>query len=549
MTHNQPEKFFVAKLVFRLKSAPATTQTVYVAQDYYAADELYSGSPEIHGLLDSINGLGAKMGQVIGESASGSIFIKNVRHSFGAGKRLSDLLDDYYLSQQEVVVYAVQNKKRATGMSIADFDFSAWYIADSGAAYDSVLRVFQWSDESGNSRHFTQSTDGYKPLLSQPDMAPVRPIVHFRCEDNAASTAVINSGTSGTNGTANRNTNLWSTASGKIGRGLDFYNGSIADKIDLGSDVIAANGAFTFCVWAKPHSGGDGPFGKRFFDSASGEINFYKTTAGGTGFSGTSRTNTTWTAGILDHFCITRAAGATVAVVFKNGVVTESDAPLGSGATLRYIGDRAADDRSFDGMMDDIRIYDYALTPAQIAAIYNGGNGTENTSAGINGHRALVFDGVDDGLTGPALSSLVGAGAKTLFFVTMPFSTASCWIFGDAPEYFLFRRLSDGKYFTRNFDTNSDALTWATAAANNSVFVHAVTHDGTNLTLSQNGATPISIASGDTGSLEGITRLGGTTAGYTNFHGQIAEIMIASKVLSTGEIQFISNYLLDKYTA
>lgn len=220
-----------------------------------------------------------------------------------------------------------------------------------------------------------------------------QPLVHFKCEDNAASTVVTNSGT-GSNGTANRNTNAWSTASGKIDRGFDFYNGSTLDRIDLGSDVIAANGAFSFSAWVNPQSLGPNFYGVLFSNASySAAIQIQSTyifmkNGEAVGVQGAQNQ--------LKHYCFVREANSASVRGYVNGVLDPTTINYGTAATIRYIGARPTDFGAFDGIMDDIRIYNRALTPAEIAAIYNAGTGTHGQALwGSNGVSHLLALGHD----------------------------------------------------------------------------------------------------------------------------------------------------------
>jgi hypothetical protein len=61
--------------------------------------------------------------------------------------------------------------------------------------------------------------------------------------------------------------------------------------------------------------------------------------------------------------------------VHTNGVlaVDGADSDLGAGALHMYIGDRfALADQSFDGSIDDVRVYNRALSSNDVARIYQG---------------------------------------------------------------------------------------------------------------------------------------------------------------------------------
>lgn len=212
----------------------------------------------------------------------------------------------------------------------------------------------------------------------------VGPIVHLLMEDNAASTAVVNKANVAINGTASANTNTFTTATGKILRGLAFVVAT-SHLIDMGSDVIGT-GADSACMWVNPASvavGVDqylisnGKFILYINDPGANALGFTSDGAtvitGGTGIS----------AGAFSHVCVVRdAAGA--ATIYLNGTADNATAASGSptgGTGNVFIGNRADGAKDFGGTLDDVRIYNYALSPAQISAIYNNGAGHQNLAS------------------------------------------------------------------------------------------------------------------------------------------------------------------------
>lgn len=424
---------------------------------------------------------------------------------------------------------------------------------------------------------FIQSQSPTADLNIPASEVEVGPIVHLLMEDNAASTAVVNKANVAINGTANRNTNAWSTASGKITRGFDFYNGSTADKIDLAADVIGAGAAYSFCAWAYIDSGGGGGSLGRFAANAADSEIFYTSSDGTIYYNGGSMATATWTASTWEHWCFVR--GATFNI-YRNGAAVGS-AAAGAGAAIRYIGNRSDGTRAFDGKLDDVRIYDYALSPAQIAAIYNNGAGHQNlaskakanmltvdatptvmsaqdkqgvefyqsTAASrailttMNGRQALRFDGVDDYLGSlTTTGDVFAAGAKTVFisyrqnvagYLLTNASTARFYIYVDTTP--------DANVV--NNDGSADAAVTAVAALNKPHVVMGL-HEGGNL-YARVDATPISaaVASGDTSTLTSGLWIGSRGDASNWFTGEIQRIITFNKALSPYARDRISKHL------
>ena len=103
------------------------------------------------------------------------------------------------------------------------------------------------------------------------------------------------------------------------------------------------------------------------------------------------------------------------AVFYINGVsqtVTTKQAPAGtqnSNAGTSYIGNRAGKDRYFNGLIDDFRVYDRALTAAEIAAIYAGDEPTTSGATQTLSSGNVIVSG---DLT--IASGTLAAGTKTI---------------------------------------------------------------------------------------------------------------------------------------
>jgi hypothetical protein len=210
------------------------------------------------------------------------------------------------------------------------------------------------------------------------------PIVHLLMEDNAASTAVVNKANVAINGTASANTSGLSTTSNcAVSRCLDFDG--TTTLVDLGSDLIGT-GADSACAWHRADGNhetagwlvGNGNF--LLVNTANGQtLSLY--CEGATA----ATTGAVLTQGTLYHFCATRTA-AGVANLYVNGVLTGAanqscGVPSGVGSSNVIIGNSAGATRTINGKIDDVRIYDYALSPAQISAIYNNGVGHQNLAS------------------------------------------------------------------------------------------------------------------------------------------------------------------------
>jgi len=152
----------------------------------------------------------------------------------------------------------------------------------------------------------------------------------------------------------------------------DYLNGLEALTVALWikSDAVGTDSGF---IWFSVPDGGDN--GGLRYDAASwkweGGTNLIKMSVPGAGaYEGADATQTTeW-----QHLTMVWASGETMKLYIDGiedvprGVDDPSTGPLSGVATL-LVGKGAKDDaenRSWDGMVDDVRIYDYGLTPEQI---------------------------------------------------------------------------------------------------------------------------------------------------------------------------------------
>jgi len=166
------------------------------------------------------------------------------------------------------------------------------------------------------------------------------------------------------------------------------------DYVDCGyDDIYDFASDFTITAWIKPDSFGDGNYG-RIVDKLGSGTNGYSfylnnnpagTPAGtntlsaniyGTVDTYNSGNDNIITTGEWQHVAVSFNDVANYVSFYVNGLAQGGYSYVGTlsqdAASLR-IGDRNALDRSFDGQIDDVRIYNYALTAGQIKNIYNDG--------------------------------------------------------------------------------------------------------------------------------------------------------------------------------
>lgn len=76
-----------------------------------------ASSADIYPILQSVNGIGANMGEWLPQDSRGNIILTNSVHSLGSERKISDLLDRYYLQGTEVLIRTIANQ---VGIEITD---------------------------------------------------------------------------------------------------------------------------------------------------------------------------------------------------------------------------------------------------------------------------------------------------------------------------------------------------------------------------------------------------------------------------------------------
>ena len=238
-------------------------------------------------------------------------------------------------------------------------------------------------------------------------------IAHWKMNDNAADTTVVdNRGYA--NGVWTRNTSNDSVA-GQVNLALNC--GAGANYADMGDKcAFEYNQPFSICAWVKPGTNSqygrifckeDGTFGQGYFCSASN----FDNNASLLQVKGAWPADTTAQciffgvhySGVWAH-CVWTYDGSNDKNglnLYKNGVKVTNVRRDGSGVigTIQTtqsacIGARSDNSQKFNGVVDDVRLYNIELTQDQIDTIYNGGAGTED-EADINVSEDDVRYGVE----------------------------------------------------------------------------------------------------------------------------------------------------------
>jgi hypothetical protein len=202
-----------------------------------------------------------------------------------------------------------------------------------------------------------------------------KPVLELKLDEKSGTTAFDTSG-NGNNGAINGA--VWDR--GKVGSALKFDGTN--DYVDAGTSMDISSLPFTISAWVNPSSYADWRqiVAKRnSYGATTMRFNFglYPSTGRVMLQNGTTTIISTYTPPLNQWTYLTVVPGATSTLFYANGQLksTMGAFTLGTGSTARVmIG--ATDSGSVDeflGQIDDVKIYNYARTPAQIAWDYNRG--------------------------------------------------------------------------------------------------------------------------------------------------------------------------------
>ena len=213
------------------------------------------------------------------------------------------------------------------------------------------------------------------------------------------------------------------SAVGRIGNAKDFSNTSF----NTGSDPIGSSAA-TVCAWINPRSTtsytpsivNNGTFSIYIFGT-SPSFSLGASSNGGAKYPSVGGiTANTW-----NHICLTRTSTGSATFYINGSTKTTADSgtPM-VGYNSVYIGNNAQGNQAFDGLIDEVRIYNTALSASDVAAVYNyKGVVTPSTYtltvAKNGGTVASTPSGLDCAGTNTC-SQTVTAGTQVLLTATAP---------------------------------------------------------------------------------------------------------------------------------
>lgn len=226
--------------------------------------------------------------------------------------------------------------------------------------------------------------------MGQPVVPGSGLVGYWRMNDYAANRTVVDSSGNGNNGTAQQNTSVLHTA-GQIGGALTF-NGT-SDYVNCGDDPsLDITDAITLSVWVNfDRLGIDQGIVDKGFNNTDGVIRLWIWRGNNNVYfdapEGTIRINGTPASGFSTDTWYNIVAtydknvGSNNLNLYINATnvatSTDTDAMGTNGANLIIGARKQGSGEFFHGLIDNVMIFNRALSQVEIDALYNGGAGTE----------------------------------------------------------------------------------------------------------------------------------------------------------------------------
>jgi hypothetical protein len=213
--------------------------------------------------------------------------------------------------------------------------------------------------------------------------APTGLVGWWKLDESAGTTAADSSG-NGNNGTLN-GAPVWQPAGGQLAGALNFNYG---DYVNCGSGASLSTPSVTVAFWMKPSqmaimcpvdklpmNTGVG-YAVRLRDT--GAIWFRLGSEPGTAYDVYG--DTLYTNGVWTHVAVTFDSATGAARLYINGVMVAHQPTypivLSTAATpLLMAKENKTGNEPYVGLLDDVRVYDHALTSSEIATVMAGGSG------------------------------------------------------------------------------------------------------------------------------------------------------------------------------
>lgn len=339
------------------------------------------------------------------------------------------------------------------------------------------------------------------------------PVVEWNFEENTGTTVKDNSGNNnGTFGVGNSSP-VWTVGKKNTGAGLKFDGVNDFVNINNNTSLNPGTGNFTVSMWLKVNSGATN-YGILTKDFTTGYGVFYTPANNSIGLyvqSGTNANNISILNNYSKWIYVTWTVDNTndITKSYLNGVFNnQTNYAIGdiTNTSPLNIGKYSPGANHFNGETDDIRIYNYIRTPAQIAYDYNKG-GPVGWWKLDECQGLTAFDASGLGNTG---AIIIGSSGSQTSAGTCQVGTSAAWTNG-----------ASGKTNSSlNFDGTDDYLTTTSIPTSESFSISTWFKPGSSITDGQriywgNGTNRAILAySGTSGNLQWYIQTSSSSTGY-----------------------------------
>jgi len=423
-----------------------------------------------------------------------------------------------------------------------------------GACITNGLMGYWSIDETTGPLVYDKSGNGNDGMIN--DGGSGNPVSYWTFDEQTGSTAYDYMGSN--NGTLT-NSPTW-TSSGKVGGALQFdgKNDWVSPTGALSTYISATVG--TIEAWIKPMGAGVSRLYAYQLPSVvntsegylwisqginTAEQNLDRIWVGNYGTA--NQVGVTYTIGEWMHIVWVHTGG--VLYAYKNGVLVDSIASGNTGGTTNtiYIGKCNESNRFWDGLIDDVRIYNYARGADQIKRDYSETYKTKFTSGKVGG--ALQFDGKDDYVDAGSSANLDITSAITVEAWVKPNTNTGQIVSkrnSTVGSSYQFLILSSGKARFSFWVSSSEKIVDSLSTISLNTWSHLVgTYNGSVITFYINGVLDnTTVTSGSIDSYPTVsTRIGAVGSGFSTyyFNGLIDEVRIYNRALSETEIRYHYN--------
>lgn len=228
-------------------------------------------------------------------------------------------------------------------------------------------------------------------------------LAYYKCDDNAANTTVTDSTGNGNDGTATTNTNNLYDATAKIGSSFDF---SASEKVPL-TNMLSGEAEFSYCAWVQTNALGAY---RRVIskDNNAVSYNILLRMTNGNKFQGSVNNgagdtyitgSTTITTGTWYFVAVTYSSGHLNLYVNGSSDATEVTTATGNLRTASDILTMASyrdATGQWDGLIDEVSVWNRALTSTDITDLYNSGSGLSYPFSTVASPSALSLSTTDN---------------------------------------------------------------------------------------------------------------------------------------------------------